>query len=375
MSARGLILALCLAGPLSAADLATDMSIAGFETKEAFDALSDPSSGRNPRITGLKNLIAAQDETLAILREAQRRLGLMIKERNRALMAKRQILSQSIAALSTIERSQTPSLLLNPEGASGTAQTVTIIDGLVPVLTAQIPDDEDQLMALQKDMQSWSDHYDTLFAFRREAQETVIELSTAPAPRLSAIPAFKSAAGSLANMSAFDQATDALASSFRDYAELNTAEETPLLGQMIWPVETLSPPTTKTEGLGATRREYLILNAPGFSRLKAPITGTVLYAGSFDASGQLVMIEPARDVLVLISGHHQTSVQTGSMVDKGDLIGVIGRSGSQGGDLLSYDETAHDKDTGQRILVEVRLAGDPDDPMQWFELEERESTE
>ncbi|MEM9714979.1 MAG: peptidoglycan DD-metalloendopeptidase family protein [Pseudomonadota bacterium] len=359
-----------LPAPLVASDLATEISIAGFETRDAFQDLGT-QSGSDARNAALKRLITAQEDTIEIMRAAIRRLSLSIRSDQEALQNKEQLLSQAVGALVSINASPAPLLVLNPGGADGTAHAALIFETLVPELAAQITKQNALLIDRQTLLDQWVADAALAKTFHRNTQSAQIALNTADAARVALPENYATSAAAVSDMTVFDLATNRFFDTLSDTEKVNTTAPTIPKGGLRWPVPMTDAPQIQSSGVGSTKSIGAIIETNPFQRVTSPSSGTVIFAAPFMDEGDLVMIEPMRDMLILISGLSRSLVTAGDIVNKGDWIGLIGPTISQDSDLISTTQPVTPVDEINRIYLEVHFDGTPNDPLEWFEPVER----
>lgn len=80
----------------------------------------------------------------------------------------------------------------------------------------------------------------------------------------------------------------------------------------------------------------------------AAASGTVIHAGTYSTYGKLVIIDHGDDILTYYAHQSKIYVSKGDYVEKGDVIGAIGMTGSA---------------SGNHLHIELRVDGDRIDPM------------
>ncbi|MEM8591880.1 MAG: peptidoglycan DD-metalloendopeptidase family protein [Pseudomonadota bacterium] len=94
----------------------------------------------------------------------------------------------------------------------------------------------------------------------------------------------------------------------------------------------------------------------------APAAGTVRFQGELLDYGNVMILEPARDVLLVLGGLAEVYVATGDVVSTGLPIGIMGGSTGDGLEAAATSRT-------ETLYIEVRHEQDTADPEEWFALE------
>ncbi|HSF93920.1 MAG TPA: peptidoglycan DD-metalloendopeptidase family protein, partial [Thermohalobaculum sp.] len=117
----------------------------------------------------------------------------------------------------------------------------------------------------------------------------------------------------------------------------------------------------------------LTLEAPGFAQITAPWDATVRFAGALIDYGQVVVLEPEADYLLVLAGLANVDREAGEAVLAGERLGDLGAAIPASEQFL-LDAGAED---GQISLtafyVEIRHAGETLDPAEWFDLKGSEA--
>lgn len=348
-----------LAAPL-AADPAERAMEAARALEQATQAMQSATGGRD-QITALSQTIQAYEEGLVALRDGLREAQLRETTLTRSLDSQDADVSRLLAVLLGAGQLAPELTLVHPDGALATARAGMLLSDVTPELAAQVA-------ALRRDL-------DDLRAVRRArqygllaleqgleaAQNARIDLSAAiaargPLPRKLVDDPVRLAL--LANDAAtLDEFAAELARSPAALGDVPVGALMAAYGTLSLPVRaTLLRRFNQPDAAGIARPGLVLATAPQ-ALVVAPWSGTVRYAGPLGSQGQVVILEPAEDMLMVLSGLGEIMVQNGEILPPGAPLGTMPtRLGEQG-------------DGGQRtetLYFEFRQAGNPIDPEPWF---------
>ncbi len=128
----------------------------------------------------------------------------------------------------------------------------------------------------------------------------------------------------------------------------------PFRGDLDWPVDgRLAAPSgaTRSRSEPARRRNGVDILAPAGSPVRAVHAGTVAYAAPFTGYGDLVILDHGRQAYTLYGYLASLAVERGARVERGDLIGTVGRPPTG---------------AAARVYFEIRVDGRPVDPVEWL---------
>jgi septal ring factor EnvC (AmiA/AmiB activator) len=115
-------------------------------------------------------------------------------------------------------------------------------------------------------------------------------------------------------------------------------------------------------------RPGILLATPALSLLTAPWASTVRYSGPFLDYGNVIILEPAPDYLIVLSGMSRIYVVAGDIVSKNDPIGLMSGKELELGDLLVEVSQASETLAQETLYIEIRKNGQPIDPIDWFQV-------
>jgi septal ring factor EnvC (AmiA/AmiB activator) len=129
----------------------------------------------------------------------------------------------------------------------------------------------------------------------------------------------------------------------------------PFRGALEWPVA--GRPVTRVGAVASSRygtavaRNGIDIAAPEAAAIHAVHEGTVAFAGPFSGFGTLVILDHGDRAYTLYGYLASLAVTKGARIEKGGLVGTVGRPPAGGASALYF---------------EVRIDGKPTDPLQWL---------
>lgn len=355
---------------------------AGFALGVAGAAVSAPSDVRPSAAAEALALAQTAPDPVAALTEVIRDMEIGLSglrqtvgqslQRERDLDARiaerRDQISQVLAALERISAQGQTDLVLHPEGALATARAASLLSNVAPALQTEVAEfqaQRDNLHILTEDRIAAMTRLEDVLAEaelardaltqavfdRQDEQLDVGRASGVTSSRLSTIAQTATDLGDLTS------ALPALRSSATDPGSLVDLD-LPVTGDVLRGFN-------EPDAAGKSRAGLTVAVRPA-ALVEAPFAGTVRYAGPVNGFGQVVILEPARDRLLVLSGINRLYVTDGETVRQGAPLGLMG------GDPLRKDTfpTPNGKHAGtlrpETLYIETRDSNTPVDPAMWF---------
>lgn len=367
--AAALLLAVCLAvSQPGAAQTTPDLARgAASELARAAGALRDADGARG-RIAALTAVVAGYEDGLAAVRDGLRRVEGRIATLRADLDAREAEIARLLAALQVIDRTPDPLLLLHPTGPLGAARATMMLSEAVPALDGAAAALRRDLVALRDLRALESRAADSLRTGLSEIETARAALSEAiarrgdlpdpvaqDAPLISAlrgrVDTLVALADGLADLSlgaAFDPATD-----------LPLA--LPVAGRLLRGFD-------ETPGSGGAHPGLSVAVAPG-TTLSAPVGGTLRYVGPLPDYGNVIVLEPVAEMLLVFAGLSDVYVRTGGIVQARDPLGLLGDGAPDRVESLRNSVADAGASRPETLYIEVRQGGRPVDPAKVFATE------
>lgn len=121
-----------------------------------------------------------------------------------------------------------------------------------------------------------------------------------------------------------------------------------------WPVERSKVVVTAEFGVprGSSRHEGIDLAAPKGTPVWATADGTVAFAGKQRRYGRMVLIDHGGGYQTRYAHLRKLGTKTGKRVEKGDLIGQVGKSGNASGAHLHYEVIKNGQPVNPRAYLD-----------------------
>lgn len=337
--------------------------------EDAASALRDADGARD-RVEALTETVRAYEHGLDALRAGIRDAGL--RERTILLVfeAERERLSRLMGVLQRIEDAPTPATLLHPEGPLGTARLGMIVADVTPAVAREAHALRAQLeeLAVLRALQDGA--VGELEAALIGVQEARSALSQAIADRVD-LP------------ERFDLDGAAMAQIVANVDNLGSFAE--MLGETSAPTTEDLPDFEAARGsltlpvLGALLRRFNESDAAGISRpgvlfavqpsalLTSPWPASVRYAGPLLDYGNVIILEPQADYLLIIAGAGDVFVTAGELVPANAPLGLMPDiDGETGENLIVSGPQMGGVGLTETLYMELRQGGSPVNPLDWF---------
>nr|WP_255553465.1 peptidase M23 [Maritimibacter sp. DP1N21-5] len=347
--------------------------------QEAIELLEDARAAlenadkAGDRVEALTQTVQAYEAGLAALREGLRQARVREAAIQGVFLAENDRLAQLLGVLQAIEASPEPHLLLHPEGPLGTARTGMILSEVTPALNREALRLRSALqeVALLRALQEAA--VSTLEDGLAGVQEARTELSQAVSNRTDLPKRFLTDEEAMENLVATADTLESFASGLMtatvedtsvsiaqpDFQEAQGALELPVLGRIIRRYG-------DTDAAGVTRPGWVIATRP-LTLVTTPWAATIRYLGPLLDYGQVAILEPGEDYLLVLAGLGQLFGEVGEVLPQGAPIGLMG--GAAPSDPQAFLISSADgsgAEASETLYLELRHMGDPVDPGDWF---------
>lgn len=369
--ARNLTLACALAGLLATSAIFAQTNPVA-EAQDAARALEAAATAlgqvRNAedRVAALAATIRAYEDGLEGLRAGLRQATIRERVIETRLRADETRLADLLGALQMIGRTPAPVMLAHPDGPVGSARAGMMLAEVAPALQVQAQALRGDLEGLQLIRQTRAAAISQLEGALTEVQQARVALSEAVSARAGNIPLRASPATLRAlvdNAATLDAFAEGLAETSPNDAALPDAAIagfTAAQGQLPLPVRgTLLHGFNGFDQAGIERPGWVLATAPG-ALVAAPSAATLRYAGPLLDYGNVIVLEPQSDYLIVMAGLGTLYGHAGEIVQKGAPLGLMG------GIDVPNRLNGGGQTRRETLYLELRHRGQPIDPAPWF---------
>ncbi len=336
---------------------------------EAEAALSS-ARGDEARRQALAVALQAHEAALAVLREGIRRLAETDRRLADGLEAERMRAATVLGAWQSLARAPRSAVLTHPEGALAAARTALLLADLTPRLRAEIAELGRRIDALRglriRQEIARAEAKGTLAALQalraeasrrgRAARRHWRSPEIREALRAQAAEA-AARARDLEDLARTLRATEAEADA-RPFEARRGRLPLPVAGRITGSFGGVDPWGRTGQGVTVT--------APAYAEVRAPVAGTVRYAGPLIDYGEVVILEPEAGWLMVLAGLGSVDRGVGETVTAGARLGDLGGPLPSSEEFLLEASGAVPKIETTDLYLELRQAGTAVDPAPWF---------
>ncbi|MEM1373967.1 MAG: peptidoglycan DD-metalloendopeptidase family protein [Pseudomonadota bacterium] len=362
---KRLLLILMVLGLPATADPAAEARTAIAEIEAAWTALSEAESARD-RVSALTEVVHGFEDGLSAIRGSLRKAVQAEETLVLGLAAKEAEVARLIGVLQVIGHRPTPQLLLHPQGPEGAARSGMMLADVTPALQAEVIALRSDLEAVATLRQLQEDAADRLRSGLTGVQDARSALAAAIADREPLPQRFTEDPVKTAVLIAASETLDAFASGLSDIAVAEAGNELPtaarLRGTLALPVRgTVLRRYNEADAAGIARPGLILATRPS-ALVTSPAAGTVRFQGPLLDYGNVMILEPASGVLVVLAGLAEVYVPIGAVVNTGAPVGLMGETGRAEVGTSSTNRS-------ETLYIEVRHNEETADPQDWFAME------
>ncbi|WP_438992354.1 murein hydrolase activator EnvC family protein [Lentibacter sp.] len=374
MSWRAALLAACLAVPtgLWAEDTSpAEAATAALEDLSAARDLLEAAKGGRERVAALSETVRAYEAGLTAVRAGLRRATIRERELSLRLGGQEEEIAALLTVLQARGRVGSPSLLLHPDGALGTARAGMIVSQMTPALNAQADALRETLVEVSTLRQLQAGAERSLQEGLTGVQDARSALSQAIADRTDLPRKFSEDAVKTALLIATTETLEAFAGGLGAISggPLDTAASADVFeqkGALALPVAgRVLRRAGEADAAGITRPGLLLATRPR-ALVSAPVAATIRYQGPLLDFGNVMILEPKSGLLMVFAGLDVVYGRTGEVIAGGAPLGLMGGKEAAIGEILTQVGDGTGSDLSQSLYLEVREDNEPVNPESWF---------
>ncbi|WP_417258403.1 murein hydrolase activator EnvC family protein [Celeribacter sp.] len=351
------------ASPAALAEAAVAQFSAAHEQLEAAEGASD-------RVKALSDVIRAYEEGLEAMRAGLRQIALREAELSEAFDDESGQVATLLGVLITLKPDASPEALVHPTGPLGHARAGMLVSSITPAM-------QDAADALRVQLQEATilrelqdEALATLAVGLKDAQQARTELSQAISDRVDLPKRFVADKERLQILIDSSETLESFASGLAVMDVVDGLDALPDLGNAkgTWPMPVrgrILRRFNEADAAGVSRPGILVATRQ-LSLVTSPWPATIRYHGAFLDYGNVIILEPSNDVLLVLAGLEEVYGDIGEVIPAGAAVGLMGGAAP---DLEAFIENAEDG-TGaglsETLYIEVREGGQPVDPAAWF---------
>ncbi|WP_273691092.1 murein hydrolase activator EnvC family protein [Ketogulonicigenium vulgare] len=365
-----ILLLAALAAPVAAQQNTTDVARAAAEALEAASTRLHNAQTAEDRIAALSETLHAYEDGLNALREGLRRVAVRKTTLMTSFNARAGEIGDLLATMQTMERTPTQLHMLHPTGVVGTLRAGMLMGEIAPALDAEAADLRAQLQELNDLELLQNSAATTLEQGLAGAQSAREELASAMSNRADLPQRFTEDPIAMSLLLTSSETLAAFASGLSqtidtELVEMDT-EAWNRMGRLDLPVTGDILRRFNEQDAAGVRRPGLVIATRPNALVTTPIAATVRFVGPLLDMGVVVILEPAPNVLFIMTGLEQGFGAVGQIIPEGTPVGLMGGSSPDGDALLMQANSGSAQNLSETLYLEVREGQSAVDPAAWF---------
>lgn len=338
---------------------------------EAAHLALDQADGARDRVAALTQTIRGYEDGLNALRDGLRRAAIREAALAREFESERERVSQLLGVLLNVQSASGPLLLLHPSGPLGTAQAGMIVSDVTPAIQQQAAELRGKLeeIALLRALQesaadSLEEGLQGVQLARTELSQAISERTDLPQRFLSdpaqvqrLIDSTETLTGFASGLSKFEIAGDNTPQT-QDFSQAKGSLPLPVSGTVLRAFD-------EPDAAGIRRPGLLIATRP-LAVVTTPWPATLRYLGPLLDYGNVMILEPQADTLLVLAGLDQVYGEIGQVLPSANALGLMGGRETGANTFLLNAANGAGSDLTETLYIELRVGGKPVDPTQWF---------
>ncbi|MDO5603909.1 MAG: peptidase M23 [Paracoccus sp. (in: a-proteobacteria)] len=370
-----LVLLLWASGPAAAETTAgAEAARAAFQLREATGRLEEALT-KDDQVTALTEMIHAYESGLASMRAGLRQAGIREQQIRAEWESRRARLSSMLGVMLSMQQSPETLMLLHPAGPEATAHAGMVLSTITPGLRAEADalkanlDEIAQVRVLQEDAANvLAEGLSRVQEARRLLASAAGDRSTMPRRFAENPEELRALERSAATLDAFAEGIAGMESDIgpplADFEGAQGSLPLPVMGRVLRGYG-------EPDAAGIQRPGLVISTAPA-SLVTTPWPATIRYRGPLLDYGNVTILEPARDYLLIFAGMAQVFGEVGDVLAAGEPVGLMGGAEPSaqefGINFVVNAATGGDADLTETLYLELRRDKQTLNPGEWFVL-------
>ncbi|GHG81839.1 murein hydrolase activator EnvC family protein [Pseudodonghicola xiamenensis] len=373
---RAVSVAVCLAGlwaGVAVAEAPKDPAAAAREAADQLEKAAVELQGAvdaRDRVKALTETVRAYEAGLEAMRDGLRRAALREAQLSRRLEAREGEIAQLMGVLLTIETSPPPVLMLHPQGPLGSARSAMILAEVTPELNVKAQDLRHDLEEVQTLRLLQQNAAQTLEDGLSGVQQARAALSQAIADRTDLPRRFTADPVRTAILISSTETLAGFASGLSEMSDKPIADSdgdiSAQKGALPMPVQGVVLHKSGSADAAGIKRPGIVVATRPRALVTSPTAATIRYRGPLLDLGNVVILEPQPDMLIILSGLAEVYGEAGQVIPAGTPVGLMGGKVPEIGAILSLSGDGTGAERSETLYIEIREAGRPVDPETWF---------
>lgn len=363
-----LALALALASPswgqespAALAELAVSQFNDAHRRLEAAESAPD-------RVKALTGVVRAYEDGLEAMRSGLRQVSLRESELSREFTDESGQYAQLLGILIGMKPDASPEALVHPNGPLGQARAGMLVASVAPAVQAEVEDMRIRLEEVQILRELQSEALETLSQGLQDVQQARTDLSQAMSDRTDLPRRFTMDPERIKTLIDSSETLEAFASGLAVMDVVDGIAPMPAMEPGTWEAPVPGRPLRgyeEADAAGVKRPGWLWATRP-LSLVTTPWPATVRYKGPFLDYGNVIILEPGNDLLLILAGLDEVYGDVGAVIPAGTAVGLMGGASPDLDDFVKNATQGTGAGLSETLYIEVREGGQPVNPERWF---------
>ncbi|WP_321367027.1 peptidase M23 [uncultured Celeribacter sp.] len=363
-----LALALALASPswgqespAALAELAVSQFNDAHRRLEAAESAPD-------RVKALTGVVRAYEDGLEAMRSGLRQVSLRESELSREFTDESGQYAQLLGILIGMKPDASPEALVHPNGPLGQARAGMLVASVAPSVQAEVEDMRIRLEEVQILRELQSEALETLSQGLQDVQLARTDLSQAMSDRTDLPRRFTMDPERIKTLIDSSETLEAFASGLAVMDVVDGIAPMPAMEPGTWEAPVPGRPLRgyeEADAAGVKRPGWLWATRP-LSLVTTPWPATVRYKGPFLDYGNVIILEPGNDLLLILAGLDEVYGDVGAVIPAGTAVGLMGGASPDLDDFVKNASQGTGAGLSETLYIEVREGGQPVNPERWF---------
>lgn len=367
----GMCLGLCVTCAAQAQDATpTALAQAALTQFEQAQSKLEDAKIATDRVKALTGVIKAYESGLEAMRAGLRQAALRETEIKSSFQNESGQVASLLGVLINLRPDASPAALVHPTGPIGHARAGMLVASITPAMQAQAEELREKLQEVSILRELQSEALEVLEAGLKEVQTARTDLSLAMSARTDLPRRFVADPDRMQDLINGSDTLESFASSLAVMDVVDGLSTLPDLesAKGTWPMPVQSRLLrgyNEPDAVGVKRPGWLLAARP-LSLVVTPWPATIRYQGAFLDYGNVIILEPGNDVLLVIAGLEQVYGDIGSIIPAGTAIGLMAGASPDLDAFVSNATQGTGAGLTETLYIEVREGGKPVDPSGWF---------